>query len=120
MDNNQKYEIQIQPQQNGNEYLNLQKGISYSIKAEITPKGVISLEINTMAPTFSRGPNMEFSATVIDGHPTTYFYNGGSAPEMKEVLAKGFDQIFKRSDYPRAIKNALTTTMLHLEDKFGV
>jgi hypothetical protein len=119
MVNNQRYEIPIQSSQKGNEYSNLQKGISYSIKAEITPKGIISLEINTMAPTFHHRPNMEFSATVVDGCSTPYFYNGGSAPEMKEVLAKGFDQIFRREDYPQALKNAITTTMLHLEDKFG-
>jgi hypothetical protein len=119
MATNQRYEITISPPQDKETYSRLKAGIHYTIKAEVTPNGVVSLEIYAQAPTF-HDINREFSSTVVEKSATAYFYNGRRAAEMKDVMAKGFDQIHKRADYPQSIKNALTTTMVHLEDKFGV
>lgn len=114
---NQMYTIEIQPTTD-KAYSHLQKGMAYTITAKVTPENV-SLDVYTKAPTFYN-TDQEFSSIVANDIAITYFYNGRRAAEMKDVIAKGFDQIFKRQDYPQAIKNALTATIVNLQDKLGI
>jgi len=115
--NNQRFTIDIQPTKDKT-YNNLQKGVSYTIMGEVTPHDVVSLEVYTRAITYGK-VSREFSSTVVNRSVNSYFYNGRRAKEMGAVLGKGFDQIFNRSDYPQLLKNAITDTLKHLEDKFG-
>ncbi len=96
-------------------YSQLKTDKSYTIETEFMPNGTVSVEVYTQVPTVC-GETRELSSTVVDGTAITYFDNGSPVAEMKAVIEKGIDQIYRKYSYPQPIKDAL----MLLEEKLAV